>query len=485
MKSNLRLFLTGLLLFSINLPESNAQNWAPLNRYEKMNFSLAGLNYISNTIWVDSAVVSGSDSIFYLSRIVTNCDTCLPNYKLCNQPDFLKKDMVKHEGGTYEFRHPGSVVLKTQASTGQSWLYDTANAITATVFSMYASTLFGINDSIKEIHLSDGGVLILSKHHGLVQFTGLPVSFVYSLRGIEGRNLGDMVPKFAEIYNYKVGDVFQYHFRYFNYGVGYGNEGFRKITILTRDSSFGYYNYSIRRITSQWTTDLIGHNGDTSHMYELTNINFTDSLLNLANYYPNQICEDPLDQGISGQNSGYFKVGPDEHGIYSKWMGNPGYNDNYLYHHASLATPPGPFELLVPDYGLMNANMFKPGLGNTMNSLVVFETTQLDELIGYVKNGDTVGTVYPDDFLLAGIPVNQNAGDLFIFPNPCRDRLNIGGLDPARTYSFRIIDLEGRELLQFSSGDLLNTSQLKSGIYILCIKDLSGQTTIRKKFIRE
>ncbi len=106
-----------VLFFSLNA--STAQSWSPINRYEKMNFSQVPLNYISNTVWVDSARVSGSDSVFYFNRIVTNCDTCLATYRLCNQPGFLKKNMYKRSGGTYEFRYPGSVVIKTLASPGR------------------------------------------------------------------------------------------------------------------------------------------------------------------------------------------------------------------------------------------------------------------------------------------------------------------------------------------------------------------------------
>ena len=104
----MRSILTSLLLFLISI--SNAQNWAPIDRNEKFNFSQSGLNYISNTIWVDSAGSMGQDSVFYLNRIVTNCDTCPASFKLCNQPGFLKKQMYKLAGGKYEFRLPGQLI---------------------------------------------------------------------------------------------------------------------------------------------------------------------------------------------------------------------------------------------------------------------------------------------------------------------------------------------------------------------------------------
>lgn len=264
-----------LLLFTT----SPAQSWSPVNRNEKFNYAKASMSYITHTVWVDSAFLSGADSLFWLNRIVTSCDTCLgQQYRLCNQAGILKKRMKKMPGGVYEFRYPGSVVIRTLASTGQSWLYDTASNITATVFSKSWSQVFGIWDSVKQIHLSDGGSLVISKNHGLLQFTTNPAQQVYDLRGIEGRNLGDLVPKFAQVYNFNVGDVFQYHFRDMNYGIGYGTEGLNKITILSRDSSAGHYLYGIRSLTCSWTTNIIGIHSDTTHSYEITTMELQDSL---------------------------------------------------------------------------------------------------------------------------------------------------------------------------------------------------------------
>ena len=77
----MRSFFTFLLVLLAGI--WGAQNWTPVSRNDNFNFSLAGQNYISNTIWVDSAFASGSDSIFFLNRIVTDCDTFTAGYKLC------------------------------------------------------------------------------------------------------------------------------------------------------------------------------------------------------------------------------------------------------------------------------------------------------------------------------------------------------------------------------------------------------------------
>jgi len=451
-----------------------------------MNFSLEGLNYISNTIWIDSTVINGTDSVFYLNRIVTACDTCPATYRLCNQPDFLKKIMYKRSGGKYEFRYPGSVLIKTLASAGQSWLYDTVNSITATVSSVTQQPVFGITDSVKGIHLSNGGVIWLSKNHGLLQFTGLPVTMVYSLRGIEGRNIGDLVPKFAQIYNYQVGDVLQYKDKSINYGMGYGYGHLNKITILTRDSSAGYYSYSIREVSCAWIVQIIGYTHDTTHSYELTTMSFQDSASDLSNYYPSQIVEDPVGQGVIGPATAYFQTGLDNKGIYYKMIGSLFYGEPPVYVHGSLVTPPMPYELLLPDYSMdAFASVYKAGLGNTYHEAGIFEAYSYNELIGYVRNGDTVGTVYPDDYILAGSAGGLESGSLHVFPNPTSGELNIAGLNSGVEGLITITDIFGRKVMSSAVRPKISVSSLDPGVYFLLMTDSRGGVCRPTRFIRK
>jgi hypothetical protein len=482
----MRSFFTFLLALLAGI--SGAQNWAPVNRNEKFNFSLTGQNYISNTIWVDSAFASGSDSIFFLNRIVTDCDTCTAGYKLCNQGGFLKKKMIKRAGGIYEFRLPGSLVFQTLAAVGHQWLYDTANSVTATMNSKSFSVVFGISDSIERINLSNGGVIYLSKNHGVLQFTGMPVGNVYDLMGIEGRNLGALVPKFAQIYNFQVGDVFQYFHHDMNNGVGYGHENLTKITVLSRDSLPGSYSYYVRKISCGWETDLIGHHGDTTHTYELTSMNYQDSLTHPANYYPQQIIENPtIPVGWPGGNTGYTQVVTDTLGIYCKYFGtfNNG-DDPPLYQHGNLLTPPLSYELLSPVYFVQAfVSTYKPALGNTYNNIWIFEVGWLDVLIGYVKNGDTVGTVYGDDFILAGVHGSSPASGFKIYPDPCTDQLHITGITPGHSCNMIIKDIAGRDILSLTGGSVIDVSSLKPGIYILFLSDDSGYNSWRTRFIKK
>jgi len=480
----MRSFFTFLLALVAGI--SGAQNWAPVNRNEKFNFSLTGQNYISNTVWVDSAFASGSDSIFFLNRIVRDCDTCMAGYKLCNQAGFLKKKMIKRAGGIYEFRLPGSLVFQTLAAIGHQWLYDTANSVTATMNSKSFSAVFGISDSIERISLSNGGVIYLSKNHGVLQFTGMPVSNVYDLMGIEGRNLGALVPKFAQIYNFQVGDVLQYYHYDMNYGIGYGHENLTKITILSRDSMQGSYLYNIRKIRCGWETDIIGHHGDTTHTYEMTTMSFQDSLTHPANCYPKQIYENPISPGLAGQNTSFTVVETDTLGLYCKSFGNFNYGDDApLYVHGNILNPPQSYEILAPlTFVQTYESTYKNGLGNTYNYLWIFEGGELDALIGYIRNGDTVGTVYGDDFILAGVHGLSPASGFKIYPDPCTDQLHITGITPAQSFRMIIKDIAGRDILSLTGGPVIDVSSLKPGVYFLFLGDETGHNVWKTRFIK-
>ena len=187
-----------LLGITVNAHFLFAQSWQPLTLHEKFNYSVDTVGLITRTLRVDSVKVVNGDSLFYLNRIVTGCDTCSDTaYRLCNQATFLGKEMVKKAGGLFWFRSPGSLVVKSFANTGQTWLYDTLNNIQAQVVQKSFEPVFGINDSIKQIQLSNGKTLLLSKSFGFIQFQESGMD--YQLEGIEGRNLGQQVPLFRDI----------------------------------------------------------------------------------------------------------------------------------------------------------------------------------------------------------------------------------------------------------------------------------------------
>jgi hypothetical protein len=468
-----------LIIIVIVLGHSiQAQNWSPLKLNEKFNYNLNGLNFITNVIWTDSVQIQGGDSVFYLNRIVTGCDTCYGFYKWSEQPDFLKTRMIRQGNGIYNFRDPGSFVIKTFAKTGDNWLYDTIGNIQAQVISETYEPVMGINDSVKEIQLSSGYSIRLSKNFGLLQFPSGQGSEIYFLEGIEGRNEGQLVPKFTEIYNFNVGDIFQYSGKSMAYiapgGGGYGY--LEKIKILGKDSIAGQYQYDILRIYCSWALSVQGIPYDTTHLYEFDTLVFQDSVNHLANYYPNQIVENPIDTITCGPNTCYFKVYPDVNQFYTKWIGAFNLGDDVAsFVHGTYTTPPRPWFVLVPGQVMIYLNVFKPTLGNTSYRLMVFEYEGQRDLVGYIKNGDTTGYIYPDDFILQGMNRFPDRQELHIYPNPGGEYIQIKGIDTPGMADVEIRNISGELVKKIPYSSPVIISDLNPGIYFIRITDSNGK----------
>ena len=458
--------------------EAGAQNWEPLDRTEKFDFSKSSVTYITNTVCVDSAFLVGADSVFYLNRIVTNCDTCPAGYKLCNQPGILKQRMLKKPNGIYNFRTPGSVVIKTLASVGNVWLYDTAQSINAQVVSKTLTQVFGANDSVKNISLSNGKTVILSKNHGLLQFADSAAGSVYILQGIEGRNVGMLMPRFADMFNFQPGDVFQYFHTY-----GHGNWPFNyliKNTILTRDSASGIYTYVAIQGVKEW--DNIG----SYITCEQVTLTYHDSDYPQADLYPGTVIENPTPQGYG---TTFICVCADSLGVFSKYLGGfDNYYVNQLYIHADYAYPGMSHDVLIPDSNQGFSRTFKTGLGYTHYGYTGPPDWDFDlaNLIGYIKNNDTVGLVYPDSYYPpVSVEENSHADDLSIFPNPAQDKLCFKGINDPGLYAFSLYDATGTVILEGELTACIDLSGIRPGIYIIRVISGNSREVITRKIFRQ
>ena len=68
---------------------------------------------------------------------------------------------------------------------------------------------------------------------------------------------------------------------------------------------------------------------------------------------------------------------------------------------------------------------------------------------------------------------------MVIFPNPANDYVNLG-LD-GKGYSTTVVDMTGKVVMQSEDQQVLNTSKLKTGVYMVKVTTQSESTT--KKLI--
>lgn len=463
-----------------------AQQWVPLTVNEKFNFRHADSTAITHTIWVDSVKTEGVDSLFYLNRIVVNCPDCLPDafgYKarLRNRGQFLQKTMRKTPSGNFVFEGEHTFLLIAGAETGATWLFDPAQNTTATVVSKLTENVFGITDSVKTIALSNGFSFRLSKSFGLLSFPETIAGASLELVGIEGRNTGEKLPDYRAFFDFQPGDVFQYKDDYhFGYLIGHQEI---KYSILTREDTGDGLLYHARR-NMQTSESFMGNNYPVVVKNDTVAWNFTPDSVFWLNYYPGQLI--PINWLTTG-NFSTLRVFEDPVFGLAKRIGErpwtPG-EDNFPDIFEPYPAPASDTMLRwFTNRGYVHS--FAAGIGETY---FFFNQPSMQErrLIGYVKNGDTTGTVLTD-FTTSGAVPADDPGEIRVLGNPCRDFCHLQWTNQLNAPAVLEVYNERGQLVlnRVLSGQIQETmfpvTDFQEGVYVLHMRYKGG--FIKKKVI--
>jgi len=508
MKSFLLLIL--VLFFSIH---SFSQNWSVINSSDKFNYRLDGDNIITSTIWADSIQWTGSDTVFFLNRIMCDscatlaggpnpCDTC---YGLKNQPQFMQRKIIVSPDGIINFRDTGNRVLHIQTTLNDTWLFDSTQNISATVVSEGTDFILGSADSVKTILLSTGDTIKLSKNFGILLYPGAySENSYYRLAGIEGRNLGELVPKFAAFFNFDVGDMFEYHGYSGRLGVQCsfggpddGCEYIRKYMISAKNFSGDTIFYNIEGYRWQ---DCVNLSSLPPFVHTIcypiinTTIYFVDSLKHFTNKYRNELISVnniagtffdnfwfPLENFYESQGSPkeYGKVSMlvDSNGVFTKLFGKRTSSPYDLSFYLQLDSTS---DIMVP-YNYPPAPLtfsaiggtFKIGLGQTDFLYdTYFEIGGQEHLVAYRKDNDTVGVFTPDSVFTAGIMDNDFSNSILIYPNPADKVIHLDfpiGMDAELGISNALGKTQMKRNVSKQKTEL-DVSLLDAGFYFISIK---------------
>lgn len=480
-----RLFPAFLLLISLTLP---AQNWEILNSHDRYNYQASGAPLITNVIFADSFKVFGSDTLYYLNRIVQK-----PNYissydtVLRNLPQFFQKQVLRSPDGTYVFSidsgydgfNPDTFVIKTRANVGDNWLYDTTANITATVATQTLQILFGTTDSVKQINLSNGDSILLSKSFGIVGFpsdtlTATGKTPMYSnLQGIETRGIGDSVINFWNIYNFNVGDVFMYKLED---GIGCECHGYFKYTILSRQIFSDSVKYEMQEAFGE--SDNTGYTNDYDIQISLT---FKDSINHFSNSFPKEFIYPLYATSDFSPQTGY---------AYSSFMVDSAYNVpckvyNTVYDSLNQSM------LLMGEY-LWDDDYCEIalGIGDVHYSNFNPIGTWQQDLIGIEKNGVTTGTILTDEEITGITGPLNNTFAISLYPNLTADytyvRLSNFATNPALHLAF--YDLAGRIIVNqpiTASRTPIDCRNLPSAVYIWRVCDEQQNVVGSGKLVKQ
>ncbi|NOX47883.1 MAG: T9SS type A sorting domain-containing protein [Chlorobi bacterium] len=471
-----------------------SQNWSPILPGEKMNYRHSDSAYITNTIWVDSTEISSGDITFYLNVIVKDVPND-PDIVLRNQPQFLLKTLIKQDNGVFICTDPSDYLLFTLAGLGDIWVF--TNNISAEITNIAKEDIFGEQDSVKTINLSDGNEIRLSKNFGILKFPDFQNGGYFELVGIQDTELGEQVIDFWDIFDYEVGDVFQrFYTESFPPPISYFDQHILKSTINSKevfDDHITYGTFTIEKGFYSWygtepTYYSNTYTGNATYSvsdYEITN-RFQNELIQLNDYYCSPNSNDYIFARIS--------IYPDSMDLVNKHWGT--FRDvppNVFYLGLYYETSPSN-DSLKSIYDDCFANgphgmNYTESLGITLNYITDSESHNYFYLMGYVKDGDTVGEITPDSVLITNIEKKAIRNPTFsIFPNPAKDWLYVKPKDLGNgiSYSIKFRDIFGQLIREKkkirSSLFAMDISGLKSGVYFYEIEESSGNVQ-KGKFI--
>ena len=403
MKYLILLFIFPICLFG--------QNWEAINMDDKYNFSSENNEYITNTLWVDSINTDFFLPTYFLNRIGTNCDHCdsIPSDPetlfLERKGQFLGTTFILDPAGGYHFSGDQDFSIYTRAPLDFSWIYQSnpSGDIMARVAQIDTMEIFGTIDSVKYIVLDEIDTLLLSKNFGLLNFPTAEGN--YDLLGIEGRDLGEVLPGTREFYDFQVGDVFQY--RKESWAFSTTTEVIKKITILGKEEQDSSIVYSINEIRS-----FVSYSFTAPPFYSYSNadrdwtIDLTyNSPLNFLNEtYPKQLFN--LDEGwgsfcVDYEDGIYTPVRIEKDSLTGRIIKSTANNTADSYDNVFFFLDDNSDILMNGGCIGYTLREHMTGLGEVYNEGEIIDNGSMERLIGYIKEGDTTGIITPDAVILS------------------------------------------------------------------------------------
>jgi hypothetical protein len=447
-----------LLCWALSL---NAQNWLPIDSAKSYNFTINNGTLIVKTI---KAQLSNDTTFF--ETIIDSCYTCSYNQPidtvfLQNQADFLGFYMINDFDSVFTFFGRDTFQIKTNKNVGDSWLFN--HNTTATVIFKGEKLIGGISDSVISVWLGNTDTLELSKNYGILQIPNLKKNISYHQIGIEN-TYGAQNLTFWEVYDFNIGDVFQYLNGYGDANINpYGVNTYSKIKVLNKEiKAWGYEYYCEIKNKRSYHTNTMGGYQQVSDFYQ---------------YYDTLIFEN--NDSIFNINTGYWASYFYQNINNTIYLGASYYTDgnNVLTKTYFIPEYLGYFEdyygfIVCPSYCylefLHRKIEYKKGLGKTKDNGAFFEHGFSNELIGYSKEGETFGLVHADEFYVS-IKEKTLAENLIQFyPNPVNEYLQID-LQSNQQISISILDLYGKIVLRqdVSLNQKIYIGKLEKGLYII------------------
>lgn len=460
-----------------------AQNWMPVVPGDVYHFRALDSSYVTHTIRIDSIKVNGTDSIFYLNRIVFVDNVNLNLITVSSGAgQFLGQTMTKKPNGRCTFfsqlYNTGAITLFPLTEPGSSWTASSTPLLTASVVSKEASIVLGEPDSIKTIQFSNGVQWVFSKNHGIVDARDLFFTTErLQLVGIETRNLGEKALGFDGLFDFQPGDVFEWHLQQSMFGSGLIR--FSKWYILQKEVLQDEFRYLVdRRVKTIYTSPPFGLN----YKHDTAWIDFKKSVypnadaynrqqVTLGSYFSDETSY--CNAFASGKKIGSKVTAPGEQLECAVFPGSNDFQESYI----PLPDPSGGccYQTGTNCEWRRYFEDYRSGLGRVELDIRVINNSFHETLTGALIQGDTVwGTLTSDAFFTA-THAPASTFPLAVVPNPAQDFVRIQAANLEGEIWVRIHDISGKTYVSrnqnLSISQELDISALPSGLYLVQLTD--------------
>lgn len=282
-------------------------------------------------------------------------------------------------------------------------------------------------------------------------------------------------PNFKEVYDFQVGDVFQYVNNSWSSagGTGYNYKTTTKYTIRSKSELADTLTYSIDGVVrDEFYCDIGPWPGceykSSFKLYQniLRHVDSTDHFLNKCN---NEL----VSFDFYGDKYSRIKI-EIQNSIRVKRIGG---QDNFFEYNEKDSLIAIEHENIVKVYA--------KNLGEIANSSSVFESSDTRYLQGYIKNGDTTGTISLDEDLMVSAIDTRELEDIIAYPNPTTGILYFPNAETSSNSNrVEIFDVKGNKIADRNIRETtLDLNDLTEGIYF--IKIISDKNIVIKKVILE
>jgi len=490
----LTLLLTFLLIFSY----INAQNWQPVSQGLKYNYGFSNNNsYIS--IWIDSTKTIANDTIRYFnktSKVVKVNE--YQNSLYVNQNTFLLSQFYMNQDTIRFYDSKFKTTFKLIRNDTSSFVFDPINKISAHCISINDSVLFGnVIDSINVFILSNADTVIISKNHGIIKFPLFKNHLHVNLLGIQNL-LGLQIPQFKDLFDFNIGDSFEYDIQWGGRFAGDYKTVTRKIEISQKSYNVDTLKY-ICNVKEKITFINSVYKNDTSYTNKISNIKFVNYSNSFSNKYPGDFVlvsdvyaipvavyyDDKYKSICKSFGRSYNRSGEDK--------------DQYSYSMPYTRDLASKFPIYLEDvdpvsyynYDFFSLTyLYAEGLGvvkkerSTFNSAGPSHYSYQMTLTGAKTKTRTYGSFKEDSFY-TNIENKLMIQNVSVFPNPVSDFLFLENTSQSTDLMVSVLNVNGQVLLNRKIGggkSMIDMSKLSKGIYLVKIN--GDQSIVVKSIIK-